>query len=52
MSFVTIVELANGYCPEIHINLHRIDIKDVPENEEDVKQFLFNQFVVKDRLVS
>ncbi|XP_022691581.1 1-acyl-sn-glycerol-3-phosphate acyltransferase epsilon-like [Varroa jacobsoni] len=46
-----VTELANGYCPEIHINLHRIDIKDVPENEEDVKQFLFNQFVVKDRLL-
>ncbi|OQR78279.1 1-acyl-sn-glycerol-3-phosphate acyltransferase epsilon-like [Tropilaelaps mercedesae] len=34
----------------VHIHLRRIDIKDVPEEEEEFKRFLIERFAFKERL--
>ncbi|OQR78277.1 1-acyl-sn-glycerol-3-phosphate acyltransferase epsilon-like [Tropilaelaps mercedesae] len=48
---ILLQELANGLCQEVHIHLRRIDIKDVPEEENDVREFLVDRFEMKERLL-
>jgi hypothetical protein len=37
-----------GKSSEIHLNVERIDIKDMPTDEKQLNDWLYNQFVKKD----
>ena len=39
----------SGRCRRVHIHLERIAISDVPDSEEERKQWLFKQFQKKDK---
>ncbi|XP_076320039.1 1-acyl-sn-glycerol-3-phosphate acyltransferase epsilon-like isoform X2 [Tachypleus tridentatus] len=45
-------EFAAGICPQVHIHVSRIDIKNVPTTEEGLKQWLFTMYRNKDRILS
>ncbi|XP_013772705.1 1-acyl-sn-glycerol-3-phosphate acyltransferase epsilon-like [Limulus polyphemus] len=45
-------EFAVGVCPQVHIHVSRIDIKNVPTTEEELKQWLFTLYRNKDRILS
>lgn len=51
MCFIT-TDILKAACSTIHIQLSRIDITDVPQDEEAVKQFLINRLAMKDRYIT
>uniref|UniRef100_A0A8C9AAM7 1-acylglycerol-3-phosphate O-acyltransferase 5 n=1 Tax=Prolemur simus TaxID=1328070 RepID=A0A8C9AAM7_PROSS len=38
-------------CPKIHIHIDRIDKKDVPEQQEDMRRWLHERFEIKDKML-
>ena len=39
----------SGQCQSVHIHIERIEISDVPDSEEERKQWLFERFQKKDK---
>ena len=39
----------SGRCQRVHVHLERIATSDVPDSEEERKQWLFKQFQKKDK---
>ncbi|KAJ8306258.1 hypothetical protein KUTeg_016803 [Tegillarca granosa] len=48
----SIPEFISGSCKQLHIYLERIELKDVPEEEEELKKWLYKQYEKKERLMS
>ncbi|EDR29185.1 1-acylglycerol-3-phosphate acyltransferase, putative [Entamoeba dispar SAW760] len=55
LGYPNTVSLASCFCPgegvNIHMNVNRIDVKDIPEDENEFKQWLSNIWKHKDELV-
>ncbi|XP_003739360.1 1-acyl-sn-glycerol-3-phosphate acyltransferase epsilon [Galendromus occidentalis] len=45
------IDFLNGACPDVHFHLRRVSIKDVPQGEEEVRDFLIERFAEKDQLM-
>ena len=42
-------DFLTGYSKQLHIHIKRIPISDVPEDEEQFKGFVINEFEEKDK---
>ncbi|XP_041359293.1 1-acyl-sn-glycerol-3-phosphate acyltransferase epsilon-like [Gigantopelta aegis] len=46
------IEFLSGASRQIHVHLKRIDIRDVPEDEEELRHWLMDRFQQKEKLLS
>jgi len=47
--FLHFIEFALGDCHKLHIHIQRIPIESIPEDADACKQWLSDQFVVKEK---
>ncbi|XP_003739947.1 1-acyl-sn-glycerol-3-phosphate acyltransferase epsilon [Galendromus occidentalis] len=48
----SLIALFTGDCPVVHVHLERIPIADIPKEEAEIKDFILNQFLKKEELLS